>query len=69
MDAMRRWAKENRRDIKYATRVFKADIDAIPEENARQIKDMACREAKEFINAFRSAGSAGKLGRLLGRDR
>jgi fructose-bisphosphate aldolase, class II len=69
MDAMRRWAKENRQDIKYATRVFKADIDAIPAENARQIKDMACREAKEFINAFRSAGSAGKLGRLLGRDR
>lgn len=66
MDAMRHWAKENRQDIKYATRVFKTEIDAIPEENARQIQDMAYREAKEFITAFRSAGSAGKLGRLLG---
>ncbi|GFE58225.1 class II fructose-bisphosphate aldolase [Geobacter sp. AOG1] len=68
MDAMRRWAKENRQDIKYATRVFKADIDSIPEDNAHQIHEMAYREAKEFITAFRSVGSAGKLVRLLGRE-
>jgi fructose-bisphosphate aldolase class II len=61
MDAMRRWSKENRRDIKYATREFKGEIDAIPAENARQISDMAYREAKEFITAFRARGSASKL--------
>jgi len=65
MDAMRRWARENRRDIKYATGVFKADIDSIPEENARQIGEMAYREAKEFITAFRAKGSASRLTSLL----
>lgn len=66
MDAMRHWARENRKDIKFASRVFKAEIDAIPEENARQIYDMAYREAKEFLTAFNSKGSAGKLAGLLG---
>lgn len=65
MDNMRRWARENKRDIKYATGVFKTDIDAIPEENARQIHEMAYREAREFITAFRAKGSASKLAGLL----
>jgi fructose-bisphosphate aldolase class II len=65
MESMRRWARENKRDIKYATTVFKAEIDAIPEENARQIHEMAYREARDFITAFRAKGSAGKLAGLL----
>ncbi len=65
MDAMRRWARENRCDIKYATRVFKADIDAIPEENVKQIQEMAYRETKEFITAFGAKGSATKLANIL----
>ncbi len=65
MDAMRRWSRENRRDIKYATGVFKSDIDAIPEENVRQIHDMAYREAKEFLIAFRAKGSATLLAQDL----
>jgi fructose-bisphosphate aldolase class II len=65
MDEMRRWARENKRDIKYATKVFKAEIDAIPEENARMIHEMAYREAREFITAFRAKGSASKLAGLL----
>ena len=69
MDAMRSWARDNRKDIKYATGAFKADIDAIPAESARQIHDMACREAREFLMAFRAKGSAGKLARLVGDAR
>jgi fructose-bisphosphate aldolase class II len=65
MDSMRRWSRENRKDLKYATGVFKTDIDAIPTENARQIHDMAYREAKEFLTAFNSKGSASKLATLL----
>jgi fructose-bisphosphate aldolase class II len=65
MDNMRRWARENKRDIKYATKVFKAEIDAIPEEDARQIQEMAYREARDLIVAFRAKGSAGKLAGLL----
>lgn len=66
MDAMRSWARENRQDIKYATRVFKGEIDAIPEENARQIYDMAYREAREFLTAFGAKGSAARLAQTLG---
>ena len=65
MDAMRHWARENRKDIKYATGVFKSDIDTIPEENRRQIHDMAYREAKDFLIAFNSKGSASKLANRL----
>ena len=65
MDAMRHWARDNKKDIKFATGVFKAEIDAIPEENARQILDMAYREAKEFLTAFNSKGSASKLASCL----
>ncbi len=65
MNEMRCWAKKNRKDIKFATSVFKSEIDTIPEENARLIEDMAYREAREFITAFRAKGSAGKLADLL----
>lgn len=65
MDSMRRWARENKCDIKYATGVFKSDIDAIPEEYVKQIQDMAYHETKEFISAFGAKGSATKLAHAL----
>jgi fructose-bisphosphate aldolase class II len=64
---MRLWARENDRDIKYATRVFKKEIDNIPEKNARQIHEMAYREAREFLTAFYAKGSATKLAVALTR--
>lgn len=68
MDAMRRWSREQGCDIKYATRVFKADIDAIPAENVAQIHELAYREAREFLTAFRAKGSATKLTETLRRS-
>lgn len=67
MDAMRKWARENGKDIKFATKVFKSEIDDIPEENAKQILDMAYREAKEFLQAFHAKGSATRLAVALGK--
>lgn len=61
MDAMRKWSRENRRDIKYATGYFRDDIASIPKDNAKQIEDMAYREAKEFLAAFHAKGSASRL--------
>ena len=61
MDEMRRWARTNGRDIKHATGVYKDDIDAIPDENVALIMDMAYREAREFLTAFRAKGSATRL--------
>ncbi|GLI39073.1 fructose-bisphosphate aldolase [Geobacter hydrogenophilus] len=69
MDAMRHWARENGKDIKFATKVFKSEIDAIPEENAKQILDMAYREAKEFLQAFHAKGSASRLAASIGKPR
>jgi fructose-bisphosphate aldolase class II len=69
MDRMRCWARENRRDIKYATVLFKAEIDAIPAEHVRMIHDMAYREAKEFLTAFRAKGSATRLAQALAGQR
>lgn len=66
MDAMRGWSRKNRTDIKFATGVFRKEIDSIPEENVRQIHDMAYREAKELLLAFRAKGSATRLASLLG---
>ena len=66
MDSMRGWARENRRDIKYATGIFKAEIDAIPADNIKQIASMARREALEFIKAFHAKGSASRLIAALG---
>ena len=65
MSSMRAWARENKKDIKFATGIFKNEIDAIPEENRRQIIDMAYREAREFLTAFNSKGSASKLAACL----
>lgn len=61
MDEMRKWSRENNRDIKHATAVFKQEIDAIPAENCQMISEMAFREAVEFIKAFHAQGSATKL--------
>jgi fructose-bisphosphate aldolase, class II len=61
MDEMRRWARSNRRDIKHATGVYKEEIDTIPDENVAMIMEMAYREAKEFLLAFRAKGSATRL--------
>ena len=65
MDDMRQWARNNRRDIKYATGIFKEEIDAIPDHNIVMINDMAYREAKEFLTAFRAKGSATRLAERL----
>ena len=65
MDEMRSWARENRRDIKYATGVFKEAIDAVPASNKEQIAEMARREALEFIKAFHAKGSASRLAAAL----
>lgn len=65
MDVIRSWAKKHNKDIRYATGIFKSDIDSIPVENIRMIQDMACREAREFLKAFHAQGSATRLAERL----
>lgn len=61
VDEMRDWAREQKRDIKYATAVFSERINSVPAEDLKLIADLAYREAKEFITAFHAKGSVAKL--------
>ncbi len=58
MDQMKKWAQENKKDIKFATKVFKKDIDSIPPKNVKQIEEKAYETACSFIAAFRAKNLA-----------
>ena len=58
---MNEWAESNNKDIKFATKVFKKEIDSIPSESAKDIEEWAYREAIAFIKAFRAKGTASKM--------
>jgi fructose-bisphosphate aldolase class II len=55
---MRDWAREAGKDIKFATKPFKAEIDAVPASFAEGIEKAAYEEAKRLFQAFRAAGTA-----------
>lgn len=61
MAKMKQWAKDNNKNIKEATKPFKAEIDNIPQNVAGAIAEEAFRTAKEFIKTFRADGSAAFL--------
>jgi fructose-bisphosphate aldolase class II len=58
MRRMRDWAKSAGKDIKFATKQFKAEIDSVPAECAGRIEQAACEEAKRLLSAFRAGGTA-----------
>jgi fructose-bisphosphate aldolase class II len=58
MDEMRKWAQENGKDIKFATREFKKEIDSIPQKNAQQIEQKAYEVACSFVTGFRAKNLA-----------
>jgi fructose-bisphosphate aldolase class II len=58
MGRMRDWAKGAGKDIKFATKPFKAEIDAVPTSYASGIEKAAYEEAKLLFQAFRAAGTA-----------
>jgi fructose-bisphosphate aldolase class II len=64
-DLMKGWARENEKDIKFATREYKKEIDAIPRKNATQIEQEAYQVACSFIRAFRAENSASLVKRKL----
>uniref|UniRef100_A0A7C3J5S5 Class II fructose-bisphosphate aldolase n=1 Tax=candidate division WOR-3 bacterium TaxID=2052148 RepID=A0A7C3J5S5_UNCW3 len=61
MAKMKMWAENNGKDIKFATKEFKKEIDDIPSEYSQKIMDEAYIKTKEFILAFRSKDSANLL--------
>jgi fructose-bisphosphate aldolase class II len=65
VDEMRDWAREQKRDIKYATAVFAERINSIDQDDVKLIAELAYREAKEFITAFHAKGSVSRLAEAL----
>ncbi len=61
MNEMKKWSKENNKNLKMATKVFKKEIDSIPAEYADRMMNEAYETAKEFILAFRSKDSVNLL--------
>ena len=58
MQSMRDWAKTAGKDIKFATKQFKKEIDSVPAPFAEKIEQEAYREALELFKAFRAGGTA-----------
>ncbi len=65
MAAMKKWAEENKKNIKEATKPFKSQIDSIGESYVQAIAEHSYREACEHIRAFRSQGSVSLLKKKL----
>ena len=61
MSKMKEWTKTNNKNIKEATKPFKAEIDSIPAKNIQAIVDDSYKAAYEFIKAFRADESASYL--------
>jgi len=58
MNEMKKWAQANKKDIKFATREFKSEIDSIPQKHIKQIEQKAYETAGSFITAFRAKNLA-----------
>lgn len=67
MKAMREWASEHSKDIKFATKPFKAEIDSIQQSYRDNIAQEAYKTAMDFIKAFRAEGSASLVIQTLGK--
>jgi fructose-bisphosphate aldolase class II len=66
MERMRAWAKGANKDLKFATKVFKSEIDAVPAEYAEKIAQAAHKEALQLFRAFRAEGTARVVAEALG---
>jgi fructose-bisphosphate aldolase class II len=65
MAEMKKWAKDNGKNIKEATKQFKAQIDSIPESYQKVIHEASRLAANEHFKAFRAVGMAGLLKKKL----
>ncbi len=65
MARMRAWAEENKKDIKFTTKQFRPELDALPAEVREAIAEAAYREAKSLLTNFRAAGKGSAILRRL----
>ena len=65
MARMKGWAQENNKDVKMASKPFRAEIDGVDEDCKRRIEERSYQEAANFIKAFRSEGTASMVAEAL----
>ncbi len=65
--AIKDWCEKENKDIKFATAVFKKEIDSIPDEYRKRIEQDAYVNTKEFLVNFRAKGTATKVVQKLTR--
>jgi fructose-bisphosphate aldolase class II len=58
VEEMKKWAKEAGKDVKFANKQFKEEIDGLPKRYLEKIADLAYQRAGEFIIAFRAKGTS-----------
>jgi len=58
MDKMKKWSDDNFKDLKFATKEFKKEIDSMDRKNVDEIIDESYHKAKEFVISFRAQNSA-----------
>ncbi len=63
---MQQWAKENDKDIKFATKPFRPELDKMAQEYKDRIAKAAYEEAKVMLGQFRAAGKGSAVFRALG---
>ncbi len=61
MEQIKKWAADNKKDNKFATKVFVKDINSISEKYQKAIEQEAYQTACEFIQAFRAEKLVSKL--------
>jgi len=61
MEQMKKWSEANKKELKFATKVFKKEIDSISEKEQKAIEEMAFQTACEFIQAFRAVKLVSKF--------
>lgn len=62
METMSKWAKDNKLDIKFATKEFKLnERNDMPAEYIKKVEEEAYKSAIEFLTAFRAKGTASKV--------
>jgi len=66
VEEMKKWAKEAGKDIKFANKQFKEEIDDLPRKYLEKIADLAYQKAGEFIIAFRAKGTSAFVAEELG---
>jgi fructose-bisphosphate aldolase, class II len=63
---MQQWAKENDKDIKFATKPFRPELDKMGQEFKDRIAKAAYEEAKLMFGHFRAGGKGSAVFRALG---